>query len=148
MEGHVVGLPALHIMGHPYIFPAYRGCHLFVEETDRRTGAVLVHEGHRLIHAHFGAHTSFTTSGMLQTDVSSTGMSQAHPRTMGHYRGLLLLGCNRQMCQVQEGHRLHPYKAPTRGLPIVRYYRHSALVYFGMGRLGTYQRSNKGSYCE
>ena len=68
----------LHIMGHPYIFPAYRGCHLLVEETDRR-GAVLVQEGHRRLHI------------------------VAH-------RGLLLLGCKRQMRQVQEDDRLYPQR--------------------------------------
>ena len=53
----------LHIMGHPYIFPAYRGCHLFAEETDRR-GTVLVQEGHsRRIHKLCGT-LRFTTSGM------------------------------------------------------------------------------------
>ena len=68
VEGHVVGLPAL-ILGHPYIFPAYRGCHLLAEETDRRTRRS-VGTGRSQ------AHRGLPLLGCKKTDVSSTRRSQ------------------------------------------------------------------------
>ena len=71
----------LHIMGHPYIFPAYRGCHLLVEETDN-SGTVLVQEGHRRLH--IVAHRGLLLLGCKRHMRQVQEDDRLYPHRLGH----------------------------------------------------------------